>query len=124
MQLIEETHDLLNSLDDLRIDSLSADEVQPLVDRLREVVRRHDHRYYVQDDPLITDAEYDRLYKRLKELEQAFPAVKTPDSPTQRVGGEPIDAFDKHEHPEPLLSLSNAFDDEELWEWYDRCQRG
>ena len=124
MQLIEETRDLLNSLDDLRVDTLSADEAQPLVERLREVVRQHDHRYYVKDDPLITDPEYDRLYQRLKELEDAFPALKTSDSPTQRVGGEPIDAFDKHEHPEPLLSLSNAFDADELREWYERCQRG
>ena len=124
MQLIEETRDLLKSLDDLRVDTLSADEAQPLVERLREVVRQHDHRYYVKDDPLITDPEYDRLYQRLKELEDAFPALKTPDSPTQRVGGEPIDAFDKHEHPEPLLSLSNAFDADELREWYERCQRG
>jgi DNA ligase (NAD+) len=124
MQLIEETRRLQEALDDLQVKELPTDEAQPLVERLRDVVRRHDYRYYVQDDPLITDAEYDRLYRRLEELEEAFPTLRTPDSPTQRVGGEPIDEFDKHEHPEPLLSLSNAFNEEELREWYDRCQRG
>lgn len=124
MSLIEETRALQETLDDFQPESLSTEEARPLVERLRAVVRRHDHRYYVQDDPLISDAEYDRLYRRLQELESRFPELKTGDSPTQRVGGEPIDEFDKHEHPQPLLSLSNAFDGTELREWYDRCQRG
>ena len=124
MPLLDATRDLQDHLDDVSTDGLSEAEARALVDRLRSVVRRHDHRYYVQDDPLIADAEYDRLYRRLQELEEAFPALQTPDSPTQRVGGEPIDEFEKHEHPQPLLSLSNAFNGEELWEWYERCQRG
>lgn len=124
MQLIEETRELQETLENLQIEALSIEEARSLVDQLRAVVRRHDHRYYVQDDPLISDAEYDRLYRRLKELEEVFPDLQTPDSPTQRVGGEPIDEFQKHEHPEPLLSLSNAFDGEELREWYERCRRG
>ena len=122
MSLIEETRELQETLDD--VDSMTLEEARPLIDHLRSVVRRHDHRYYVQDDPLISDAEYDRLYRRLQELETAFPELQSPDSPTQRVGGEPIDEFEKHEHPQPLLSLSNAFDGTELREWYDRCQRG
>ena len=124
MSLIDDTRELQDILDGLDIEELSADEAEALLERLRTVVRQHDHRYYVKDDPLITDAEYDRLYRGLQELEKAFPQLKTSDSPTQRVGGEPIDEFEKHEHPEPLLSLSNAFNEEELSEWYERCQRG
>ena len=124
MQLIEDTRTLQAELEDLHPEALTEKEARPLIERLREAVRQHDHRYYVKDDPLITDPEYDRLYRKLQALEEAFPELKTANSPTQRVGGEPIDEFDKHEHPEPLLSLSNAFDGDELWEWYERCQRG
>lgn len=124
MSLIEQTRALQETLSDLKLDALSREDAAPLVERLQEVVRHHDYRYHVQDDPIISDGEYDRLYRKLKELEEAFPALQSPDSPTQRVGGEPIDEFEKHEHPEPLLSLSNAFNGEELREWYDRCQRG
>ncbi|MEF8797385.1 MAG: NAD-dependent DNA ligase LigA, partial [Salinivenus sp.] len=124
MSLLEATRNLQEDLDGLDPDSLSREEAVSLVERLREVVRGHDHRYYVQDDPLIADVEYDRLYRHLQTLERTFPALQSPDSPTQRVGGEPIDDFEKHRHPEPLLSLSNAFDRTELREWYERCQRG
>lgn len=124
MSLIEETRVLQETLEDFQPQSHTVEDVRPLIERLRDVVRRHAHRYYVQDDPLISDAEYDRLYRRLQEIESAFPELQTADSPTQRVGGDPIDEFDKHEHPQPLLSLSNAFDGGELREWYDRCRRG
>jgi DNA ligase (NAD+) len=124
MTLIEDTRALQEAIQDRSPDALARAEASSLADDLRAVVRRHDHRYYVEDDPVISDAEYDRLYRYLQDLEAAFPSLQTPDSPTQRVGGEPIDAFDKHEHPEPLLSLSNAFNREELREWYERCQRG
>jgi DNA ligase (NAD+) len=124
MSLLETTRDVQAVLDGVDPEALSREEAEPLVQRLRAVVRGHDHRYYVQDDPLIADAEYDRLYRHLQALEQAFPSLRSPDSPTQRVGGEPVDDFDKHRHPEPLLSLSNAFDRTELREWYERCQRG
>lgn len=124
MSLLEETRALQEDFEDTSVDRLSEEEARPLAERLQSVIRGHDHRYYVEDDPLIADREYDRLYRCLKELEAAFPEVRTPDSPTQRVGGEPIDEFEKHEHEEPLLSLSNAFDRDELREWYERCQRG
>ena len=124
MSLIEETRSLQDDLETFAVDSLSTATAHTLAERLRSVIRRHDHRYYVEDDPLIADAEYDRLYRTLKDLEAEFPEVRTADSPTRRVGGEPIDEFQKHEHPEPLLSLSNAFDRTELREWYERCQRG
>ena len=124
MSLLENTRTLQDTLDGVEPSALTDEQAASLVQRLRDVVRGHDHRYYVQDDPLIADAEYDRLYRHLQALEQAFPALQSADSPTQRVGGEPIDDFDKHRHPEPLLSLSNAFDRTELREWYERCQRG
>lgn len=121
--LVEKTHELLNNLDGHDLSDLPLSEAEPLVERLRTVVRQHDHRYYVEDQPLIPDAEYDRLYRGLQTLEEAFPSLRSEDSPTQRVGGAPIDSFEKHEHPEPLLSLSNAFDGQDLRDWYDRCQR-
>lgn len=124
MDLVEASTALLDTLDERDVASLDEREARDLMERLHDVIRRHDHRYYVQDAPVITDAEYDALYKQLEHLEAAFPDLATPDSPTQRVGGEPIDAFDKVEHPEQLLSLGNAFDADELREWYARCQGG
>lgn len=126
MDLIDATNAALERLNDSNLDpdSPSASEAEEEIRQLRTLIRRHDHRYYIEDDPVITDPEYDRLYRALEDLERAFPEFQSADSPTQRVGGEPIDAFEKHEHPEPLLSLSNAFDAGELREWYARCRRG
>lgn len=124
MTLIEDTRALQEAIQEQEAEERSLETATSLAEQLRAVVRRHDHRYYVKDDPVISDVEYDRLYRYLQDLEAAFPSLQTPDSPTQRVGGEPIDAFEKHEHPRPLLSLSNAFTREELREWYERCQRG
>jgi DNA ligase (NAD+) len=81
---------------------------------LREALARHNHLYYVLDTPEISDAEYDRLFRELQALEAACPALTTPDSPTQRVGGEPLKAFDKVQHRVPMLSLNNAFSEEEV----------
>jgi len=91
---------------------------------LHEVLHAHAHRYYVEDNPLIRDAEYDLLLARLTQIETAYPELITPDSPTHRVGGIPLEAFSKVEHPVPLQSLSNAFSDEEVRKWYDRCVKG
>lgn len=121
MNLIDATSTALQDLSDPT--TMSEEEASQQVQILRAIIRQHDHRYYVQDAPVIPDAEYDRLYRALEDLERAFPALQTEDSPTQRVGGKPIDSFEKHEHPEALLSLSNAFDAGELREWYDRCRR-
>ena len=79
------------------------------VERLREAINHHNHRYYVLDSPEISDAEYDDLMRELKQLEQQYPRLLTPDSPTQRVGAAPVEAFGVVEHPLPLLSLGNAF---------------
>jgi DNA ligase (NAD+) len=90
------------------------------INELRELIRYHNHRYYVLDSPEISDAEYDKLMRELKQLEDEHPELITPDSPTQRVGAEPVAAFGVVGHPQPLLSLANAFSDEELDAWYKR----
>jgi len=84
------------------------------INELRENIAYHNHRYYVLDSPLISDAEYDRLYRELEELEQAFPDLVTDDSPTRRVGGRPATGFAEVEHRAPMLSLANAFKEEEM----------
>ena len=90
---------------------------------LRTLLERANHAYYVLDQPEISDAEYDRLLRELSELEQAHPALRTPDSPTLRVGASPSTAFAKHRHAVPMLSLANAFSEAELAEWEARNAR-
>src|SRR5690606_4599798 len=92
--------------------------------RLRDEIRYHEHRYYVLDDPEISDAEFDRLMQRLIALEAAHPDLITPESPTQRVGGAPADGFTTVEHLAPMLSLDNAYTEEELREFDGRVRRG
>ncbi len=89
---------------------------QRVVD-LRKELRRHEHLYYVMDAPVISDAEYDTLMNELKRLEAEHPDLLTPDSPTQRVGGKPAEGFKKARHSRPMLSLDNAYSEEELAEW-------
>src|SRR5664279_614727 len=89
---------------------------------LREDIEAHDYRYYVQDAPSVSDAEYDRLFRELQALEAQFPALATPDSPTQRVGGAPASEFEAVTHRLPMLSLNNAFADDEV-ELFDRRVR-
>ena len=90
---------------------------------LREQVRYHNRRYHVEDAPEISDAEYDALYRELEELEGENPELVTPDSPTQRVGGEPIEGFEEVRHSVPMLSLANARKVEDLREWDARVRR-
>jgi DNA ligase (NAD+) len=92
------------------------------IEKLRQELRRHEHLYYVLDQPEITDAEYDALMRRLQELEAEHPELATPDSPTQRVGGKPREGFLKVEHSSAMLSLDNALNDVELSE-FDRRVR-
>jgi len=84
------------------------------IDTLREEIRHHEYLYYVLDAPEITDAQYDALMTRLKESEREHPELVTPDSPTQRVGGKPLEGFPKVRHSRPMLSLDNAYSNEEL----------
>jgi DNA ligase (NAD+) len=87
---------------------------------LRELIRHHEYRYYVLDSPEISDAEYDALYRELEALEAAHPELVTADSPTQRVGGEPLAGFAQLRHGEPMLSLANAKNEDELRAWHAR----
>jgi DNA ligase (NAD+) len=91
-------------------------------DELRAVLHEHGHRYYVLDDPAIGDDEYDALLDELRALEAAHPELVTPDSPTQRVGGEPVSALPKVRHEIPMLSLANARSEEELRAWVSRMR--
>ncbi len=113
-------------LERLRSDPLVAEDesaAESLADDLRNVVAAHDRRYYVLDQPIVTDDEYDALLRGLIALEERYPNLQTADSPTQRVGGPPLDGFSKVAHPVPLLSLSNAFDESEVRAWYERVLR-
>ena len=94
------------------------------IERLREKIRHHEYCYYVLDEPEISDAEFDRLLEKLKKLEAARPELVTPDSPTQRVGGQPREGFVKVRHRRPLLSLDNTYSFEELGEFDRRVREG
>ena len=93
------------------------------LERIREEIRYHEKRYYHDHDPIISDAEYDQLFRKLLDLEEAHPELVTPDSPTQRVQGAPVDQFEQVVHERPMLSLGNAFDAEELREFDARVRR-
>jgi DNA ligase (NAD+) len=90
------------------------------IEALREKIRHHEYLYYVQDNPEISDAEFDKLMQQLKDLEAADPSLVTPDSPTQRVGGKPREGFVKVPHSSPMLSLDNTYNEEELRDWERR----
>ncbi len=87
---------------------------------LRDELNRHNHLYHVLDRPEISDAQYDALFMKLREVEEAHPELVTPDSPTQRVGAEPAEGFVQADHPVPMLSLGNAFNEEDLAAWRRR----
>lgn len=101
-------------------DKVMSDNKASRAEALREQLNYHIYRYHVRSDPVITDAEYDRLYRELMALEEANPELVTPDSPTQRAGSDLSEDFPKVEHPAPVLSLSNAFDDDGLLAWEER----
>jgi DNA ligase (NAD+) len=101
----------------------SATDVAARADELRRQLEHHGHRYYVLDDPEISDPDYDALLNELRELEAEHPELRTPDSPTQRVGGQPLDKFEEVPHLQPMLSLANARNEEELAAWVLRSER-
>lgn len=98
-------------------------DVKQRIEQLRSAIREHNYRYYVMDDPIISDAEYDALMRELTALEEAHPELITPDSPTQRVGSEPSPGFAPVVHGEPLLSLANVFSFEELDAFRERVEK-
>jgi DNA ligase (NAD+) len=102
------------------------DELEPVrqrIEKLRAEINYHNYRYYVLDSPEISDAEYDELMRGLQQLEEKYPQFLTTDSPTQRVGAAPVEAFGVVEHPYPLLSLGNAFSKDELLAWHTRISK-
>src|SRR6266446_232670 len=98
-------------------------EAERKIRQLREEIRKHDRLYYEEAAPMISDHKYDRLYKELVDLETQFPDLLTPDSPTQRVGGRPLQAFEQVSHLIPMLSLDNTYSEAEVKNFYARMQR-
>jgi len=100
-----------------------SEEVKKRIEKLREEIRYHDYKYYVENNPEISDYEYDLLVRELKSLEERYPSLKSPDSPTQRVGGAPVEEFPVVEHEIPMLSLDNTYSSEEVKEFEERLYR-
>src|SRR5512135_500735 len=93
------------------------------LEQLKQEINFHNYRYHVLDSPVISDYEYDKLITELRQIESSHPEWITPDSPSQRAGAEPLEKFVKVRHPAPILSLANAFTDEDLYAWYERVSR-
>jgi len=105
------------------MDEKTYQDLQSRIDQLRQELHFHNYRYHVLDSPLISDYEYDRVLQELRELEVSHPEMITPDSPTQRVGGEPSERFERVEHPAPILSLGNAFNADDVRAWVQRISK-
>jgi len=99
------------------------EKIKKEIDELRKIIRKHNYHYYVLDKPTISDNEYDNLMKRLMTLEGKFPELIIPDSPTQRVGAKPLEEFKAARHLVPMLSLANAFDDQDLIDFDQRIRK-
>ncbi|RKX99356.1 DNA ligase (NAD(+)) LigA, partial [Candidatus Poribacteria bacterium] len=102
---------------------MSFEEAKKRIEELREIIRYHEYKYYVENNPEITDYEFDMLMKELEELEKQFPELITPDSPTQRVGGQVAEGFPEVEHKVAMLSLDNTYSEDELREFDERVRR-
>ena len=98
-------------------------EILDRIQKLRDQIHYHNYRYHVLDDPVISDAEFDRLMQELQKFEDEFPELVTPDSPTQRVGAKPLEKFETVPHRVPMLSLENAFSEAEAGEFEERLKR-
>ncbi len=99
------------------------DKPKEKIEKLRDEIRYHNYRYYIKNDPVLSDADYDQLKENLRKLEEMFPELKTDDSPTQKVGGEPVDELKTVEHPTPMLSLQAARKEEEAKEAWERLEK-
>src|SRR5881409_1793079 len=97
---------------------------QERLNELREAIRHHEERYYIHNEPEISDEEFDRLLHELETLEAEYPDLVTADSPTQRVAGRPTEGFETVDHLAPMLSLDNAYNEEELRAFDERVRRG
>ncbi len=105
---------------DVMTQIFSSDAAKQQIDQLRQQINQHNYQYYVLDNPSIPDADYDALFKQLQQLEQQFPELVSVDSPTQRVGAKPLDKFGQVQHQLPMLSLDNAFANEDFLAFYQR----
>ena len=101
---------------------MSNPDIHSRLEQLRDQVNHHNYRYHARDAPEISDAEFDALFRELAAIEERRPELVTPDSPTQRVGAEPVAGFEEAVHPNPMLSLGNAFDEEQFMAWHRRAQ--
>ena len=105
------------------VEKLSKEQAQQEIEALQEAVEYHDYLYYVKDQPVISDETYDKLFHRLKVLEQAFPEFASPDSPTQRVGGQPAARLEKVRHTAPMLSLNAVYKEKEVEDFVRMVRR-
>jgi DNA ligase (NAD+) len=121
-QLLDKTYYLLEHLKEIE-DIKNKEKAKKVIEDLREVIRFHDYKYYIQTSPVISDYDYDRLFHALKKLEERFPDLVTPDSPTQRVASEITEKFPTVEHLTPMLSLDNTYSPEDLREWDRRVKK-
>lgn len=119
----KEARSLHTEIEGIDVDSMDDREAQDFSRRLSRTIRYLDHHYYVLDEPLLADSEYDRLLQSLHTLEEKHPGLRLPDSPTQRVGGQASGRFEKVRHRQALLSLGNAFNISDLHAWYERCAK-
>lgn len=109
---------------DVSIDDISSEsEAEKAIQKLCKAIRYHNYRYYVKDDPVVSDAEYDKLMEQLEKLEEEYQDLKTDDSPTQQVGGEPRDELGLVDHPEPMLSLKSVNEDEDIKSFDETCRK-
>ena len=102
---------------------MAAKAIARQIEKLRKEISHHEELYYVHDSPEISDREYDKLLEELQRLEQEYPELLTPDSPTQRVGGRPAEGFAKVVHSRAMMSLDNSYNIDELRAFDDRCRR-
>ena len=102
---------------------MSDSSLRARLEALRKQLHEHSYRYYVLDEPIIPDVEYDRLFRELQDIEREHPEWRSDDSPTQRVGAEPLSSFSQVRHETPMLSLDNVFSEQELRD-FDRRVRG
>src|SRR3989344_4238499 len=104
----------------MNLEQMSFAQAKKRAEKLRNEVEKYRYAYHVLDKSLVSDAVNDSLKKELYDLEEMYPALRTPDSPTQRVGGKPLDSFKKARHETPMLSLNDAFSEEDVSDWAER----
>jgi DNA ligase (NAD+) len=117
----KEKEDIYLKASEINVQNL--EDAKKIIDKLRKSIRYHNYRYYILDDPIISDAEYDKLFNKLSEIEEEYPELQSESSPTQRVGAEPLDEFEKYEHKQPMLSLQAVYKEKELADFVERVEK-